>query len=228
VPVASFANEVVDTGSYEIYQDQKALGVEVFAFERASDSLFVHSEVTLKFSRSDGDVDFEKTMRLLANEFDGELLLYESTQHLNGKKLVRAIVPNDTSMTVYREGDDLGEGNTLVRPTGRMFIVDPQVFVLFDVICRDVAGREFTKRPITMFVLAGPDTTVEGMVTHLGKETIRWGAKPVQTTKISIADSASEFFAWIGPRGHMLLLTQPTVGLRVTRKAPDVKPPGSR
>ena len=78
------------------------------------------------------------------------------------------------------------------------------------------------------FVLAAEDTTVDAMVTDMGKEMIRWGAKPVQARKLRIGDTTSEFFAMVGPQGYMLQLLQPSTGLRVVRKAQDVKPPGSR
>jgi hypothetical protein len=109
-----------------------------------------------------------------------------------------------------------------------MFIIDPHVFTLFDVIVREFAGREFDERRVNIFVLTQEDALVEGSVKHLGTETIRWGAKPVQATKFRIGDTVSEFFAYAGPQGYMLELRQPATGLRVIRKAQDVKPPDAR
>jgi hypothetical protein len=225
---APLAAEVLDAGTYEVYQGDRALGVETFGFERLSDSLYIYSSVTQKFPGPSGEITLEKTMRLLINEFDGGLILYESIQTLNGEKLVRAIIPSDTSMTVYREGDVVGEGTTIVRPPGKIYIVDPQVFALFDLLCREMSGRTFEQRPVQLFVLAAQDTTVAAVVTDQGVETIRWGAKPVQARKLRISDESSEFIAMVGPRGDMLQLLQPASGLRVVRRAPDVKPPGSR
>jgi hypothetical protein len=91
-----------------------------------------------------------------------------------------------------------------------------------------MASRTFKERRIQMFVLANQDTTVDAVVTDMGKETIRWGSKPVQARKLRISDETSEFFAMVGPQGNMLQLLQPASGLRVIRKAQDVKPPGSR
>ncbi len=221
--------ETLDAGVYEVYQGSHALGVEKFAFERHSDSLFVHCQVLQKIPKPDGsEATLDKTMRLLTRRFDGGLVLYESVQSLDGVKLTRAIVPKDTAMTVFREGANEGQGDTIVRPPGRIFIIDPQVFTLFDVICREIGTREFDERRIQLFVLAARDTSVEATVTDMGTETIRWGAKPVQARKLRIADQTSEFFAMVGSQGHMLQLLQPETGLRVVRKAKDVKPPAAR
>lgn len=223
------AIDVLDAGVFEVYQGDHALGVENFAFERHSDSMYVHCQVLQKIPKpGGGEARLDKSVRLLTNGFDGGLVLYDSVQYLDGVKLVRAIVPRDTFMTVYREGSDGGEGDTIVRPPGRIFIIDPQVFTLFDVICRELGTRQFDQRRIQLFVLASRDTSVEATVTDMGHETIRWGAKPVQARKLKIADETSEFYALVGPQGYMLQLLQPATGLRVIRKGPKVKPPTMR
>lgn len=219
--------EVLDYGAYEVYQDDRALGTETFAFERHGDSLFIHCAVEQEIPWPDRVLELEKSMRLLTRRFDGSLILYESVQTLNGQRLVRAISPTDTAMTVYRENERGGEGTTIVKPPGRLFIIDPHLFTLFDVIVREFAGRKFEERRVNMFVLTQQDTLVEGTVRNLGTETIRWGSKPVQATRLRIGDTASEFFAYVGPQGYMLELRQPATGLRVIRKAQELKPPGS-
>lgn len=209
--------EVLDSGTYHVFQGDRPLGKETFAFERLTDSLYIYSHVTQTIPSPHGDLSLEKTSRLLLNEFDANILLYESQQQLNDHKLVRAIYPSDTVLTVVREKDDRGESLVIARPPGRLFILDPQVFVLFDVVCREMSGRPFKQRPIQMFVLSDRDTALEATATDHGTETIRWGSKTVKARHISIADANSEFFFWAGPQGHMLRLTQPKSGLRVER-----------
>lgn len=219
--------EVLDYGAYEVYQGDRALGTETFAFERHSDSLFVHCATEQEIPWPDRVLKLEKSMRLLTRRFDGSLVVYESVQTLDGQRLVRAISPADTAMTVYREDERAGEGTTIVKPPGKLFIIDPHLFTLYDVIVREFAGRKFEQRRINMFALTDQDTLVEGTVKNLGTETIRWGAKPVQATKYRIGDTVSEVFAYVGPQGYMLELRQPAADLRVIRKAQELKPPGS-
>jgi hypothetical protein len=210
---------VLDQGVFHVYQGDKALGAETFAFEKLDDSLYVYCEIVEKIPYPDGEMELKKSMRLLAREFDLGLVLYESIQYLDGVKLVRAIVPQDTALMVYREGNEGGEGNMIVSPPGRLFILDGQVFSLFDLICRNLHEKAFDKRPLQLFVLGVRDTFILATATDLGTETIRWNQKPVQARKIRIADSSSEYFAWIAPHGVMVRLEQPVSGLRVERKA---------
>ena len=46
------------------------------------------------------------------------------------------------------------------------------------------------------------------------------GLKPVQTRKLRIGDTTGEFIAWVSPRGTLLRLTLPKVGLRVELQPP--------
>jgi len=221
------ALDILDYGAYEVYQGDRAIGTETFAFERHGDSLFVHCATESEIPRPNRVFKLDKSMRLLTRAGDGSLLLYESVQQLDDDRLVRAISPHDTAMTVYRENQNAGSGDTIVKPPGRLYIIDAQLFTLFDVIVRDFADREFDKRRLQMFVLAARDTLVEGSITDLGTETIRWGAKPVQARKLRIGDTQAEFVAFVGPQGYMLELREPVTGLRVIRKAQELKPPGS-
>lgn len=224
---AASAIDIVDYGAFEVYQGDRSIGTETFAFERHGDSLFVHCATKSEIPWPNRVLKLDKSMRLLRREDDGSLLLYESVQTFDENRLVRAISPHDTVMTVYREDQNAGSGDTVVKPPGRMYIIDAQLFTLFDVIVRDFADRKFDKRRLQMFVLSQQDTLVEGSITDAGTETIRWGAKPVQARKLQIGDPQAQFLAFVGPQGYLLELREPVSGLRVIRKAQDVKPPGS-
>jgi hypothetical protein len=102
-------------------------------------------------------------------------------------------------------------------------VLDGQVFVLFDVICRDLARKQFTSRPISVVMLRDEqDQVTQITATDMGDETIRWAARPVVARRLKFADSYSTFNAWVGPRGFMLRLEQDGSGLRVER---DPSPP---
>ena len=198
---------LVDRGTYKVYQNDRPLGAETFGMEEHGDTLLVTSQVFQAIPTPEGATKLEKNMRLLANRVDLGLVL------------------KDTSFVSYREVDGSGEGVGLVLPPGRLFVLDPQVFVLFDLIGRTLYDRAFESRPITVMLLAERDSVLDATVTNLGNETIRWGAKPVQALKLGIADSGQRgrFVMWLSPQGEMLRLEQPESGLRVERDAPAVK-----
>jgi len=216
---------LVDRGTYKVYQNDRPLGAETFGMEEHGDTLLVTSQVFQAIPTPEGATKLEKNMRLLANRVDLGLVLYESKQIFRGRTLSRGLVLKDTSFVSYREVDGSGEGVGLVLPPGRLFVLDPQVFVLFDLIGRTLYDRAFESRPITVMLLAERDSVLDATVTNLGNETIRWGAKPVQALKLGIADSGQRgrFVMWLSPQGEMLRLEQPESGLRVERDAPAVK-----
>lgn len=212
------AGEVLDSGTYHVYQGDQALGAESFTFETLKDSLFVYSRVVETIPTPQGDLDLTKDMQLLLREFDQALILYESKQEFNGVTLGRGVTPHDTTLTLWRQVNHRGEGRIHLRPPGKIYILDPQVFTLFDVLSRDLYSRSFTKKRIQLLVLGPTDTVVVATATDLGTETLRWGQRPVEARKFKIADTTTEYFTWMAPNGTMIRMEQPATALRVLRK----------
>jgi hypothetical protein len=150
-----------------------------------------------------------------------------SQQVINRDPLRREITMQDTTYTSTRTHGLGGYTDMLVRPPGRLYIVDPQVFALFDVVLRDVGRQAVDERGVTMIYLAGRDTTAEALVKHMGRDTVRIGARRYAAEKYSISDAWSQFFAWTSPTGQMLKFTMPLAGLRVERDAKTLTPRGS-
>lgn len=226
-PVAA-ERVTVDSGTYKVYQHDRALGAETFSFERAGDSVLVYSHVYQTIPDGANGRPFEKTTLLIADAFDFGLRHYHSKQTFDGVETVRAIVPLDTALSVYRESAGRGEATSLVRPPGRLYVIDAQVFTLFDVACRTLHRQSFDERPVMVVTLGTRDSAYAATATDLGAETIRWGAKPVQARKLALGDSRDSFLVWISPTGQMLRLQHVDSGLRVERDAPPVKPAARR
>lgn len=224
--VAAPAN-VIDKGTYRVYQHDRALGTETFSYESVGDSLRIISHVVQILPGPDGDLPIDKQVVLIVSSFDYDLKFYQSTLKAGGRDLTRGLVVHDTAFTAYRESSDRGGmGDRFARPPGRLFVLDGQVFVLFDVMCRDLADKKFTRRPISVILLRDElDQVTEITATDLGADSIRWAARPMVARKLRFADSYSTFHAWVGPRGFMLRLEQAGSGLRVER---DPSPPVKR
>jgi hypothetical protein len=204
------------------------VGVETFSFAPAGDSVVVTSHARQVYPAPDGGPDtLLKDMQLVVGARDWNVLGYESQQVFQGHTVRRGLVLDGLGMTSYLQVDERGTGDRLERPPGRMFVLDPQIFALYDVLCRNLHRQTFEQRPVTLFALGKPDTLMEVTARDLGSETIQWGARPVKTRKISISDSGMEFFVWISPTGNMLRLEQPEFGMRVERRE-SVKPASRR
>jgi hypothetical protein len=217
---------VIDKGTFKVYQDGRALGTETFEFNSRGDSLTIFSHVVQVLPGPDGDLPIDKQVVLIVGSFDYDLRFYQSKLKAGGRDLTRGLIVNDTAFTAYRETSTAGGmGDRFPRPPGRVFVLDGQVFVLFDVMCRDLGARTFKQRPVSVILLRDElDQVTQITATDMGADTIRWAARPVVARKLRFADSYSTFHAWVGPRGFMLRLEQEGSGLRVEREpSPAVK-----
>jgi hypothetical protein len=217
---------VIDKGTFKVYQRDRALGTETFEYDSRGDSLTIFSHIDQVLPGPGGDVALDKQVVLIVGSLDFELRFYQSKMKVGGKDLLRALVVNDTAFTAYRESGKVGgAGDRFDKPPGRVFVLDGQVFMLFDIMCRDLGRTSFTERPVSVVLLRDEqDQVTEIKAIDMGADTIRWAARPVVAHKLRFADSYSTFNAWVGPRGNMLKLEQDGSGLRVEREpSPAVK-----
>jgi hypothetical protein len=210
----------LDRGSFLIYQSGRLLGTEVFALVSSGDSLIVTSRSFQVLNSTD---TLRKDVAQVVGLLDFGLRNYRSKQTFGRHTLTRGLELSDTAFTSFRQVGLQGVGERFALPPGRVFVVDPKVFICFDLICRSLQGKVFERRPLTLFVLGPRDSVVEATATDLGGETIRWGERPIQARKMSIGDAQTTFVAWAAPRGNLLRLEESTSGLRVERSPPPVK-----
>ena len=215
----------LDHGSFQIYQADKLLGSEVFAFVSSGDSLLVTSRT---FQVLPGGDTLRKDVAQVVGLYDYGLRSYRSKQRFAGHLLSRGLHLGDTTVTSARQFDVSGQVDEFVLPPGRLFVIDPKMFVCFDLICRSLQGKIFDRRPLALFVLGLRDTMIEATATDLGSETIRWGARPIQARKLEIGDEQTKFIAWAAPGGKLLRLAETVSGLRVEREPAAVKSRASR
>ncbi len=225
IPLALPARaELLDKGTFKIYLRGRALGQENFFFDQYSDSIVIESDIHQKIITPTGDTPLEKSALLHVSAFDLDLRLYHSNQTLEGGKIVRDLVMRDTAFTSYREENGHGDGDVLVRPPGRIYVHDPDVYMLFDVISRNLHGQRFDSRPITLMVLGPRDTTLEVTATRLPSQPMQWGARTVQAERLRLDDGTNQIQMWSDSRGRLLKLEETASGLRVVRTPPGTLP----
>jgi hypothetical protein len=211
----------IDQGSFRIYQSGQLLGAEVFKISGYGDSLLVTSRTYQVLPSGD---TLRKDVAQVVGRMDFGLHNYHSKLTSGGHTLVRGLELGDTVFTSYRQFDGSGEGDVMVLPPGRVFVVDPKSFICFDVICRSIQGQVFDRRPLTLLILGQRDSMLDAAAVDQGTETIRWGGKPVTARKLAIGDANTTFTVWAAPKGGLLRLEQSESGLRVERDAPVAKP----
>ena len=208
----------LDRGIFTIYQRGQPLGTEHFSVQGSGDSLMFSTHTFQVFPGDTLEVDVAWVAGI-----DFGLRNYRSKQVRLGHTFQRALVLCDSTFTSYRQFDLSGEGDVLALPPGRVFVLEPRVFMCFDVICRSLLGKSFDHRPISLVVLGVPDSVVEATAENLGSDSLRWGSRPMRARKYRIADGNTSFIAWASPQGNLVRLEESTSGLRVERTPPAVK-----
>jgi hypothetical protein len=214
----------IDFGTFRIYLRGRAMGNETFTIDQFADSVVVESNVRQTILTPTGEDSLIKNATLFVSAFDLDLRFYHSAQTLGANKVVRGLVMSDTAFTSYREENEHGQGDVLVRPPGRIYLHDPDVYSLFDVISRNLHRQQFTSRPITLMVLGPRDTTVEITATRLANDPLHWGTHTVQASRLVLDDGSNQILMWSDARGRLLQLEEPASGLRVVRVPPAAKP----
>jgi len=217
-----------DAGTFRVYQKDQFLGTEDFWMVQTPDSLLVRAHASQVLPRPGSPPDtLEKYVELFMGAEEHDIRTYVSQQMVNRDQLRREVMMLDTTYTSSRTQGLGGFTDIFVRPPGRLYIVDPQVFTLFDVMLRDIGRQAIDERSVTMIYLAGRDTSAEAMVKHMGRDSVRIGSRRYAAEKFSISDAWSQYFAWTSPTGQLLKFTLPLAGLRVERDAKTLTPRGA-
>lgn len=212
----------VDKGLYRVSVGGRPVGTEAFTFTIHFDSLYINSEYTQALRGGD---TLRKSQMLVVRHFDNDLIYYKSNLSIPGRaEVIRGITVGDTVLTTYRESELGGEGLTHLKPGGRLFALEANAYSLFDLLFRELAIRRgWEQRPVNLLMLGNQDTILTGAARSLGPQTVKWGGTRLEARKFSVTDGRVEIFAWIGPKGYLLRLEQPEMGLIVEREPPPVK-----
>jgi len=212
---------LMDSGRLIVLDRGTPVGYEDFEYQRAGDSLLVSGLHTRTLRGPDGGTQkWVKKFGLVVDGRDLGLRSYTSNLEVGGKLSVKGVVPGDTAMTVYSEVDGAGTAERLVQPPGRLFVMDPPLFTLFDLICRSVSAQSLSKRPVELVTLGEPAGTARATMSAAGPDTIRWGGKRMIARRYLLTDEQGSFVAWVSPQGQMLRLLHQASGLEVLREEP--------
>ena len=213
--------ETIDAGRFKVRVQDRVIGDELFNYTAEMDSLVILSHYRQPLR--DGDT-LQQSVVVVVGKLDYGLNSFQSTMTLGSRRVTRGIGLGDTVVTLYREDESRsGDGYTFVRPPGRLFTLESNSYVLFDVICRTLAKHAVDRWPLQVIALGDRDTIMEITARSLPAEMIRWGNGPINARKWSLSDGSTTFTVWIGPQNYMLKLEQPRLGLVVERDPPPVR-----
>lgn len=223
----------VDSGQLVVFEKDLPVATERNVFQHLGDSLVVVATTHRDFVDEHGaHHPLQKSMMLVVDSRDLGLIRYLSTQDFNGHKIVRGLLPSDTSMTYYVELDGGGNADQVVLPPGRLFVMDSQLFSLFDVVSRSLAKKTFTTRRVQLLALQ-PDSLAAPVatVTALGADTLVVGRTKQAVNHYAFEDQSARFELWSDAEGRLVQLVHSESGLRVERvpaTAAARKPPAKK
>ena len=208
-----------DSSELVVFENDVPVATEQNVFQNMGDSLVVVATTHRSFQDERGAKHpLQKSMLLVVDSRDLGLIHYLSTQDFNGHQIIRGLIPGDTSMTYYIEMDGGGNADRVVQPPGRLFVMDSQMFSLFDVVSRSLARKTFTTRRVQLLALL-PDSLASPLatVTALGADTLLVAGKKQKVQHYTFEDPSARFELWSDAQGRLVRLVHAESGLRVER-----------
>lgn len=233
-PADAQARVSVDSTQFAVFEREVPVATERCMFNTMGDSLVVVATMQRTFvDEQGGRHPLRKSMMLVVDAHDMGLIRYHSTQQFDDHQIVRGLLPSDTSLTYFIELDGGGNADQVVQPPGRLFVMDSQMFSLFDVLSRSLANKTFTTRRVQLLALqtdslAAPLATV----TALGADTLLVGRSKQVVKHYAFEDESARFELWSDREGRLVRLIHADSGLRVERvpmsSASAPKPTGGK
>ena len=218
-PARAQVAAAVDSGQLVVFENDVPVATERNVFQNLGDSLVVVATTHRDFVDDKGARHpLQKSMMLVVDSRDLGLIRYLSTQEFNGHEIIRGLLPSDTSMTYYVELDGGGNADQVVRPPGRLFVMDSQMFSLFDVLSRSLANKTFTTRRVQLLALSADSLAAPlATVTALGTDTLTVGRTRQPVKHYAFEDPSARFELWADKQGRLLRLVHAESGVRVER-----------
>src|SRR5262245_52386783 len=192
---AAQLSPAADSALLIVFERDTPVARETCAYHYMGDSIVVVSTAHRDFLDEQGKHHpLQKTMMLVVSSRDLGLIRYISSQDFNDHQIVRGLVPGDTSMTYYIEMDGAGDADRVVQPPGRLFVMDSQMFSLFDVLTRSLASKQFTTRRVQILALQ-PDSLAAPLatITAMGSDTVTVGRSKVTAKRYAFEDESARF-----------------------------------
>jgi hypothetical protein len=211
--------EVRQQASFEIYNGQTRLGTEKFRIYATHDTLITASTVRLDGAAPDSRLPFEKRTSFLQRSFDSYPLIFQITEQPRRDTTdTQALncVFRDTVATIYREGSGHGVGTSVALPPGRLYLLEPGIYLQVQLLLADfLAGSQQTrKQPV---LIPSLEQVVDLWLTRGPIEAVVVHGKKVDAQRVDFTDKMTNLVGWMDTSGRLLKLEAPGQGLRVER-----------
>ena len=216
--------EVRQQASFEIWSGDTRLGTEKFRIYASHDTLITTSTVRLDGASAGSALPFEKRTTFLQRAFDSYPLMFQISQQPRSDTTATMslnCVFRDTSVTIYKEALQRGVGTAVALPPGRLYILEPGVYLQVQLLLADfLAGSQEKRRQAVL--IPSVEQVVDLYLTRGPVEAIVVRGKRVDAQRIDFTDKLTSLVGWVDKNGRMWKLEAPGQGLRVER-GPDLE-----
>jgi hypothetical protein len=215
--------EIRQQASFDIYNGQTRLGTEKFRIYASHDTLITASTVRLDGAAPDSRLPFEKRTSFLQRAYDSYPLIFQITEQPRAdttNTLALNCVFRDTVATIYREGNGRGIGTSVALPPGRLYLLEPGIYLQVQLLLADfLAGSQQTrKQPV---LIPSMEQVVDLWLTRGPVEAVVVRGKRHDAQRVDFTDKMTNLVGWMDSGGRLLKLEAPGQGLRVER-GPEV------
>lgn len=221
-PAAAQAWAPVDSATFEIYQDDRLLGVEHYRSFRTNDTLIVASALELPGASPNSTLPRYKDTMFFLRSLDSYPLVFHVSETGRDSTESRSLRVsfNDTTAVIYRESWRGGVGDAVAIPPGRLYLLEPGIYGQIQKLLGDFVQSKQHKRKQAVLIPAIAQivdiTLARGPQENLGQ-----GRFMVKTTRVDMTDKMTSLSAWLDSGGRMWKLEAPAQGLRVERLLPE-------
>jgi hypothetical protein len=212
------ASSIKEEASFDIWSGSTRLGSEQFRIYTSNDTLIIASSVVLDGTAKDSKLPYEKRTKFLQRAFDSYPLVFQTVENRRDSTQMLALncLFRDTVAVIYREIDGRGTGESVALPPGRLYILEPGIYLQVQLLVADFlkGSQDERRQPVLI------PSAVQVVDLYLKKgpvEAIIVRGKRVDAQRVEITDKLTRLVAWADTDGRMWKLEAPEAGLKVER-----------
>lgn len=217
-----------EQASFEIWTGATRLGTERFRIFASHDTLITASTVRLDGAAPTSTLPFEKRSTFLQRTYDSyplSFLIAELPRTDTTLTMALNCVFADTVVTIYKEARDRGTGVSVALPPGRLYILEPGIYLQVQLLLADfLAGSQQTRRQPVLIPSA--EQVVDLFLTRGPVETIVVRGRRMDGRRVDFTDRLTKLVGWLDEKGRLLKLEAPGQKLRVER-GPEIREKGA-
>ncbi len=210
-----------DSAKFEIYQDDRLLGIEDYRTFKTGDTLVITSALDLSGAREGSTLPrFKETMFLRKADSSYPIVFHVTELARDSTQTSLNCVFRDTTVVIYRENKRGGVGDALALPPGRLYLLEPGIYAQIQTLLGDFVQSSQNKRKQSVLIPA-VGQVVEVTLSRGPRENLGQDRFLVKTTRVDMTDKLTTLSAWMDSGGRMWKLEAKAQGLRVERLLPE-------